>query len=372
MSEKILIVDDDLDSLKLIGLTLQRNGYDVIVANAGNQAITKAQNEQPHLIILDVMMPDLDGYEVCRRLRSQDNTKGIPIIMFTAKTLIDDKVAGFEAGADDYLTKPTHPTELISRVKAILHRTNLNANKTEQSGQTIGIVGAKGGLGTSTLAVNLAMSYTLNGQSTILADFRLGQGSLGQFLGIENPNSMANLLGKPSSEITASAVSKELITHSSGIKGLFSSANPKENLLTYPTQVAQTVIRRLKILGQLSIIDLGSGLNPLVAHSQNLFDQIILVVDSAKSTLSIGKAMLKEFDPKKTHLVVINRMQVANQPPWNIVERTMEHEIRAIIASAPDLAYDAMEEGVPMVSYQPNAIVTNQIIKLAEDIVIER
>jgi CheY-like chemotaxis protein/MinD-like ATPase involved in chromosome partitioning or flagellar assembly len=371
MSEKILIVDDDIDSLKLIGLTLQRNGYEVLVANAGNQAINKAQNEQPHLIILDVMMPDMDGYEVCRRLRSQDHTKNIPIIMFTAKTMIDDKVAGFEAGADDYLTKPTHPTELISRVKAILHRTNLNTNKNEQSGQVIGIVGAKGGLGTSTLAVNLAMSYTLNGEPAILADFRLGQGSLAQFLGIEQAHNMASLLSKQPAEITTSAISKELITHPSGIKGLFSSTNPKENLLTYTQQAAQTVIKRLKVLGQLSIVDLGSGLTPLVANAHNLFDQIILVVDSAKSTLAIGKDMLKEFDAEKTHLVVVNRMQVANQPPWNVVERMMEHEIRAIITSAPDLAYDAIEEGIPIVSYQPNAIVTNQLNKLAEDIVAE-
>src|SRR5215207_5695946 len=123
MAEKILVVDDDLDSLKLIGLMLQRNGYEVIAANAGNQALARATSDHPDLIILDVMMPDMNGYEVSRRLRKNPNTQNIPIIMFTAKTLIDDKVAGFEAGADDYLTKPTHPAELASRVKAILART---------------------------------------------------------------------------------------------------------------------------------------------------------------------------------------------------------------------------------------------------------
>ena len=83
MSEKILIVDDDLDSLKLIGLMLQRQGYEIVVANNGQQALTKAKAELPHLIILDVMMPDMDGYEVCRRLRRDPSTQPIPIIMFT-------------------------------------------------------------------------------------------------------------------------------------------------------------------------------------------------------------------------------------------------------------------------------------------------
>jgi DNA-binding response OmpR family regulator len=97
MAERILIVDDDLDSLKLIGLMLQRQGYEIIVANTGQQSLSKANSERPDLIILDVMMPDMDGYEVCRRLRHDSATQAIPIIMFTAKTMVDDKVAGFEA-----------------------------------------------------------------------------------------------------------------------------------------------------------------------------------------------------------------------------------------------------------------------------------
>src|SRR5260370_5126814 len=109
MGEKILIVDDDIDSLKLIGLMLQRQGYEIAAASAGGQAVTKAAQEHPDLIILDVMMPDMDGFEVCRRLRADPNTVGIPIIMFTARTLVDDKMTGFETGADDYLLKPTPP-----------------------------------------------------------------------------------------------------------------------------------------------------------------------------------------------------------------------------------------------------------------------
>ena len=161
MAEKILIVDDDIDSLKLIGLMLQRHGYEVIAANAGAQAISKALSDRPNLIILDVMMPDMDGYEVCRRLRADNATSGIPIIMFTAKTLVDDKVAGFEAGADDYLTKPTHPAELASRVKAILARSAGQRGNDTQRGMTIGFMGAKGGVGTTTTALNIAAALVM-------------------------------------------------------------------------------------------------------------------------------------------------------------------------------------------------------------------
>ena len=122
MPEKILIVDDDLDTLRLVGLMLQHQGYRIIAANSGIQAIAMAQTDKPDLILLDIMMPEMDGYEVARKLRTDPATNNMPIIMFTAKTQVDDKVAGFEAGADDYLTKPTQPRELFAHVKAVLAR----------------------------------------------------------------------------------------------------------------------------------------------------------------------------------------------------------------------------------------------------------
>ncbi len=122
MSKKILIVDDDPDSLKLIELMLQRRGYTVVSAQSGNQALEDVKTEKPDLIILDVMMPGMDGHQVCRKLRANAQTTHLPVIMFTAKSLVGDKVAGFQAGADDYLTKPIHPVELVSHVQALLQR----------------------------------------------------------------------------------------------------------------------------------------------------------------------------------------------------------------------------------------------------------
>src|SRR5574338_727036 len=122
MAEKILIVDDDLDTLRLVGLMLQRQGYVISAASNGEQGLEKAIQEKPDLVLLDLMMPGMDGYEVTRRLRRNPSTASIPILLFTAKNQLDDKVMGFEAGADDYLTKPTHPSELQAHVRALLAR----------------------------------------------------------------------------------------------------------------------------------------------------------------------------------------------------------------------------------------------------------
>ena len=122
MPEKILIVDDDIETLRLVGLMLQRQGFNIVAANNGTQALAQAAHEHPDLILLDVMMPDMDGYQVTRKLRKDPQTANTPILMFTAKTQVDDKLAGYEAGVDDYLTKPVHPVELVARIKVLLAR----------------------------------------------------------------------------------------------------------------------------------------------------------------------------------------------------------------------------------------------------------
>src|SRR6188474_3654487 len=149
MSEKILIIDDDLDTLRLVGLMLQRQGYQISAATNCQQGLDKAFEEDPDLILLDIMMPDMDGYEVTRRLRRNPSTMETPILMFTAKTQLDDKVIGFEVGANDYLTKPTHPSELQARVKTLLSRANdkkeSGNGRDESHGYVIGVLGARGG-----------------------------------------------------------------------------------------------------------------------------------------------------------------------------------------------------------------------------------
>ncbi|NCT22373.1 response regulator, partial [bacterium] len=186
MAEKILIIDDDLDTLRLVGLMLQKQGYQIAAANNGEQGLLKAQEEDPDLILLDVMMPDMDGYEVARRLRQNADTASTPILMFTAKSQLDDKVTGFESGVDDYLTKPTHPTELHAHVKALLTRSVKPQAGTSPKGKKafiIGVVSAHGGLGASTIALNLG-SYLQSEirAETIVAELTPGLGTIGRDL----------------------------------------------------------------------------------------------------------------------------------------------------------------------------------------------
>lgn len=122
--KRIIIVDDEPDIVELVSYNLRKEGFTVSAAADGNEALRKIRHEELDLIILDLMLPGIPGMELCRMLRSDPKTAGIPIIMLTAKGEEVDRVLGLEIGADDYMTKPFSPRELVARVKAVMRRTS--------------------------------------------------------------------------------------------------------------------------------------------------------------------------------------------------------------------------------------------------------
>ncbi len=374
MAERILIVDDDIDSLKLIGLMLQRQGYEIAAANSGNQALNKVIGEPPDLIILDVMMPDMDGYEVCRRLRSDAKTQDIPIIMFTAKTLVDDKVAGFEAGADDYLTKPTHPAELASRVKAVLARSAAKQGVASDQGVLLAVLGTRGGVGTTTLAANIA-TVLAHKEATILADLRPGQGSLGASLGFTRVTGLANLLTRPPGEINGRVVGGELVHHSTGMKLLLSSIRPKEAQINMAPDAVSAIVRQLRALAKYVVLDLAPGLTPVNQRLLRESGHVILVIDPQRITLNMAREILNDLQDGGlgqglVSVILINRTHSSLQVSWQEAEQILGREMLSIISPAPELAFQASEAGLPIVHLQPGAIVASQLIKLAEEVAV--
>jgi two-component system phosphate regulon response regulator PhoB len=132
MKPKILVVEDEPDAAELVEFNLKAAGFEVVVAANGSDAIERARVHSPNLILLDVMLPEVDGLEVCKILRRDPATSPIPIIMLTAKAAEFDRVLGLELGADDYMTKPFSPRELVLRVKNLLRRRQGDAEKSER------------------------------------------------------------------------------------------------------------------------------------------------------------------------------------------------------------------------------------------------
>lgn len=122
MKETILIVEDEKDIVKMLDYNLKKEGFKTLSVHDGEDALDLASKDKPDLIILDLMLPGMDGLEVCKTLKKENRTASIPVIMLTAKSQESDKIVGLELGADDYMTKPFSPRELIARIKAVLRR----------------------------------------------------------------------------------------------------------------------------------------------------------------------------------------------------------------------------------------------------------
>lgn len=383
MTGKILIVDDDIDTLQLVGTMLERQGFKIVAANNGQQAIQKAAAEKPDLIICDVMMPGMDGYEVTRRLRSMDETAFIPIIMFTAKTQVDDKVIGFESGADDYLTKPTHPTELIARVRSILARPKTGsltpvADVPEvEQGQVIGIIAAKGGLGVSTLALNLSIAiHEKTEEYVTLAEMRPGSGDVGVYLGYAETDALGQLLGRPPQEIRLQDVEERLLTHGSGIQLLLSSYNPKNAALVQAVDQFETIVKHLRRIAKYTVLDLGSGLTDANRKLVTLCSKLVVVVEPSPHVIIHTQALLANLQERGIKdesiiPVVINRQRLEITIPVAQVQQGIGRQPAVVMTPAPELAYQSALRKEPMILQQPQSLIAGQINKLAEILVTE-
>jgi len=131
---QILVVDDEPNIARLIRMYLDREGYETVLAGSGGDALARLESHKPALVILDIMLPDIDGMEVCREIRRHND---VPIIMLTARESDEDKIVGLELGADDYVTKPFVPRELVARVKAILRRSTKQVDPTGSRGEVL-------------------------------------------------------------------------------------------------------------------------------------------------------------------------------------------------------------------------------------------
>ena len=381
MSEKILIIDDDLDTLRLVGLMLQRQGYQISAATNGQQGLDKAFDEDPDLILLDIMMPDMDGYEVTRRLRANPSTMETPILMFTAKTQMNDKVIGFEVGANDYLTKPTHPSELQARVKALLARASEKrgdspSGRNNGNGFVIGVISARGGLGATTVALNVAAGLHARTKSeVVVAETLTGRGALALELGLTASHGLADLLSQSRvTDITRDRIRELLMHHTSGIKILLASDRPRDMHLVGQSANYEAIASKLGGLARFTVLDLGAGLQSFTQVILPHCDEILIVLEGNPNTIITAKAVIEDLhsfgvNMTNIHPVLNNRIRSDTQLPTSQVQSKLGHEIVTTLTPAPELFVQAARLQTPAVLSQPESLTARQFSKLMNFIV---
>lgn len=377
MPGKILIVEDDLESLKLIGLMLQSRGYQIVAAQNGLQALSKVATEFPDLVILDVMMPGMDGYEVARRLRADPNTAAIPIIMLTARGQVTDKVTGFEAGADEYLVKPVHPAELVSRIESLLTRAaRLGAKLRMPKGKSIGFLGCKGGVGTTTLAINLAIALARGpalDKKVVLMDVHIGSSTIALQLGLRPQKGLQNLAERELSSLTADSILAHADRHATGLLVLGGVPEPHGlNRVLSPAH-AEAIVRALEGAVDYVLVDMRTGLDEVNRALLHLLHFVVVVVEPTRLGLLLAQGMLATLDMlevgrHRQGVVIVNHAPTSMTPPKSAVEEFLAREIIGVIPPAPELAFQAAERGIPMVMMQAESLVAVQFQQLAQQL----
>jgi pilus assembly protein CpaE len=375
MPQKILIADDDVETLRLIGLMLQRQGFEITAATNGAQALEMSCTAAPDLIILDVMMPDMDGYQVTRQLRQDASTADIPILMFTAKSQVEDKVTGYEAGVDEYITKPIHPAELVARVKALLSRAKSRpATPSAERGYMIAVVAPKGGLGASTLTLNLAISYAQRVKSEVIAaEMRPGHGSWAQDLGYNAKEGLNNLLKAKPFEIRNNNVETELVrTTYNGVRLLLADSEISDVDLVGASAQLEAVVRTLPFLAPMVFLDIGVPVLPKLDRVLAFCDEVMLITEPFPASIRGTKRYMQELGncgfgkSKLLSIVMINRIRADIQLTITQVQESLGQTVAQVIPPVPEVAYQAALQYLPIVKLQPDGLIAQQFKRLAE------
>lgn len=253
MAYKILLAEDEPTMRRLMVMLLARQGHQVIEAEHGGTVVDLAQEYQPDIILLDIMMPMVDGYEALRRVRSTPGIDHIPAIFLSAKSQIEDRVEGLRLGADDYLIKPADPAELMARIESVLMRAKREAHRAK--GQVYGFIGAKGGVGVTTTVVNLALSLHNTGKSVLAVDLHLAFGNLAESLHLDPPQTTANLALQPSESIDNAALQRILARHDCGLRVLAAPVDVPHGV-TYSAEHLIAVVEQAAHTAQMVLLDL--------------------------------------------------------------------------------------------------------------------
>jgi DNA-binding response OmpR family regulator len=373
VSAKILIVDDEPNVLRMVSYTLQAEGYEVVTAQNGAEAISKAQTESPDLILLDVMLPDMSGVEVCAEIRKRPETIDLPVIMLSALAQVSDKIKGLEAGADEYITKPITPGELIARIKALLGRfRQVRRTQPKHPGKVLAFIGAKGGVGTTTVVLNIATALVMQEKKVIAAEIRSSYGTFAAQLNLDQPKGLASLLEYDPVKINEHVVSLHLIGLPSGLKILVGPQSASEYRRIEP-ELVDTIIQVIASMVDYVILDLPCYYSDANQAMIRRCDLAALVIEPETTALASGIAAVDQMRScgvygNRLGVIVVNRAQTAISIKLDQMRTALGQEVIGVIPTAADALTASQRIGMPLLLSQPNSDASKAYVEITKKI----
>jgi DNA-binding response OmpR family regulator len=365
VKQRVLIIDDDPAALRLTGYVFQRAGYEVHLAANGADGLSKVEEVKPDLVILDVMMPDMSGLTVCQRLRSRPSTARLPIIMLSAKSLVGDKVSGFQVGADDYVAKPVDAKELLARAGALLHRVTQTR---PSAGRIVAVVGAKGGVGVTTVAVNMAVTLTAQGRSALLAELRPYRGTAARSLNLNPSQDLGGLLAMNPVQIDRNEVTRRIVRHTSGLRLLAAPQAAAGGSMTEAHLAA--VLDVLSSEAEFLILDLPGVTAAGVRYVLGRADQVLLVTEPEASSVACAQADMAALKAwgvlDRMNPVIVSRSRSTMLFKSGEVEAQLGMPAIRTIPPAPEAFHELARSGMPIVTGKPGELAAGALVDLTK------
>jgi len=353
MPARILVVDDTELNLKMVSAILVKDGYEVITARNGFEALEVIKISPPALAILDVMMPDMDGYTLCQHFRQTPVTARIPIIILTALSGVDDKIKAFDSGADDFLGKPFEPQELRARIKVLLRRVaeRETVQNTNEPGKVIGVFSLRGGVGVSMVASNLAAALAQIWRSpVILSDQAFVNGQSALLFDLPLRNTWADVGHSPAKEMDINMLNSALLHHDSGVHVLASPRRPDEGE-TITAEHVQRAIELLRSYYHYVILDLPHDFTETTLAGLDMADQILLMLAPETASVRCAANALETFARLKYPLnrtnLLLNWPFKGKGLPRAGIESALKKEIDVVIPYAGEAVVSSIMYGKP-------------------------
>ena len=360
---RILVIDDEPLYHKMIAHALEAEKYQLDFASSGNEGLQKAKINKPDLIITDVMMPDIDGYEVTRLLRREPQFAHIPILVLTAQAGLQSKLKSFEAGADDHLTKPFEPKELAARLAALLRRTESISPRTlpgaaHEEARLIAVHSLRGGTGCSSLAVNLGVGLaSLWKTPTILLDLTMVAGQVALMLNATLKRTWADIAKYKPAELDIDMLESIVGKHESGVAFIAAPTYPTE-AETITGGILEASLQMLRKHYDYMVADLPHDFNDIVVRTLDTADVILLTTAPDVASIRAAAAALDTYSklnypPEKIKLI-LNATFPKHGLPKDKIEAALGVPIMVTIPYTPDLFVEAINFGQPLILSKPD------------------
>jgi pilus assembly protein CpaE len=373
---RVLLIDDEQFYFKLIQKTLKDADYDLEYAKSGNEGLSKIPVFEPEMLIVDLKLPEMDGFQILGRLRRDPKYSHIPVIVITAQDELSEKLKAFELGADDYLVKPFQPEELVARMGILARRGKAMQMARQQTGTTsrsttsvITVHSLRGGVGCSSIVVNLGLAFhKLWGKPTLLIDGVLTAGQVALMLDAKPGATWENLVGIDTENLDDAVVGELMCAHKSGVRYI---ASPRYPIAadTFTNDALHLLMERIKASSEFVVIDTSHDFSDMTIQMLSMSNSILLVMAPEMASLRTTISAMEIYDrlgiPLDKVKICLNNNSSSPAIKQAQLEKVLKRPIDFVLPFEAGEVNRALNFGQPFILNNPDLPICLNLEKMA-------